>query len=209
MLQKSSKPVQLLREDGVSLHFAKMSDLTLWLFKSYESAFLNDPSFETATNALNDITCMIRDCMFDFRNLKIPTCTYKEMINRIIQQTVLPILRKYANKERHFTFIQTFDHRADQTKGCTEATRASVPISSLEYTGVHVDENEQIKSYNTRWLDRDNGRQKVITSYVKSCQDISFLRSKDFPNNFTHVIIGGHCGIFTSYTVDKIGNVTT
>ena len=35
------------------------------------------------------------------------------------------------------------------------------------------------------------------------------MKSERFPNNATHVIIGGHCGIFTSYTVDKIGCITT
>ncbi len=68
------------------------------------------------------------------------------MSSYIVDQTVLPILWEYAGKERHFTFIQTFDRRADLTKGCTEATRASVPISPLQYTGVHFDQNEQIKS---------------------------------------------------------------
>ena len=134
-LSEECKPVQLLKKDGKSLHFAKKSDLTLWLYKNYESAFLNEASFDKETDSLNNVTCMIRDCMFDFRHLKIPTCSYKEMSSLIMDQTVIPVARRFANRDRHFTFIQTFDRRADQTKGCTEVTRASVPISPLQFSG--------------------------------------------------------------------------
>ena len=184
-MSDTSKPIQLLKKDGASLHFAKKSDLTLWLFKSSELSFLNSQSFESATDNLKNVTCMIRDCMFDFRSLKIPTCSYKEMCFRMIEETVIPFAHKYANKSTHFTFIQTFDRRADQTKGCTEATRTSMLTSPLEYSGVQVDQNELIKSYATRWLDRDNGRQKIITAYVRACQDRTFLQSQNLPNNFT------------------------
>eukprot|EP00794_Sanderia_malayensis_P010665 gene10665-11794_t len=126
-LSEDCKPIQLLKKDGKSLQLAKKSDLTSWLYKNYESAFLNETLFDKETDSLNNVTCMIRDCMFDFRHLKIPTCTYEDMSSLIIDQTV--IARKFANRNRHFTFIQTFDRRADQTKGCTEVTRASVRIS--------------------------------------------------------------------------------
>ena len=87
-------------------------------------------------------------------------------------------------------------------------TRASAPVSPLEYSGIQVDENEQIKAYKTSWLDRDNGRQKIITSYVRACQDLPFLDKKRLPHNFSHVIIGGNSGIFAAYTVDNFGNVS-
>ena len=156
----------------------------------------------------NNVSCMIRDCMFEFRSLDIPTCTYKEMASLMIGKTVIPIAKEYADRDRHFTLIQTFDRRADLTKGCTEITRASVPVSPLEYSGIQVDEKELIKSYKTRWLDRDFGRQKIITSYVRSCQQLEFLRAKNLPHNFTHIIIGGNCGISAAYTVDCFGKVT-
>eukprot|EP00795_Rhopilema_esculentum_P016134 gene16134-7495_t len=70
-----------------------------------------------------------------------------------------------------------------------------------------VDQNKLIKSYATRWLDRDNGHQKIITAYVRACQDRTFLQSQNLPNNFTHVVIGGNCGISDSYSVDGIGNL--
>ena len=146
--------------------------------------------------------------MFDFRNLEIPTCTYKEMALQMIKKTVLPIASVYGNKNKHFTLIQTFDRRADQTKGCTEATRACNPISPLEYSDVQIDSNELIKSYKTRWLDRDYGRQKIITAYVRFCQKSDFLKSLNLPHNFTHVVIGGNCGIYASYTVDFFGNLS-
>ena len=130
------------------------------------------------------------------------------MASTIIDKTVIPIANRYANKDKHFTLIQTFDRRADQTKGSTEMTRASAPVSPLEYSGIQVDENEQIKAYKTSWLDRDNGRQKIITSYVRACQDLPFLDKKRLPHNFSHVIIGGNSGIFAAYTVDNFGKVS-
>ena len=207
-LSDSCVPVQLLKKDGKSFHFAKKSDLSLWLYKKYDSAFLNQHQFDTTTESLASVTCLIKDCMFEFRSLDIPTCTYKEMASTIIDKTVIPIARRYANRDRHFTLIQTFDRRADQTKGCTEVTRASAPLSPLEYSGIQVDEHEQIKAFKTRWLDRDNGRRKIITSYVRSCQNLAFLNGKNLPKNFTHVIIGGNAGIFVAYSVDSIGNVS-
>ncbi len=155
-MSESCQPVQLLKKDGKSLHFAKKSDLTLWLYKNYEAAFLNEQDFIKATDSLDNVTCMIRDCMFDFRLLRIPSCTFKEMCSLVFDQTVLPVIRKFANKTRHFTLIQTFDRRADQTKGCTEATRATVPISPLQYSGFRISDSERIKAYSTCWLDRDN-----------------------------------------------------
>eukprot|EP00794_Sanderia_malayensis_P011535 gene11535-12728_t len=74
-LSEDCKPIQLLKKDGKSLHFAKKSDLASWLYRNYESAFLNETLFDKETDSLNNVTCMIRDCMFDFRHLKIPTCT--------------------------------------------------------------------------------------------------------------------------------------
>ena len=193
-MSDSCEPVQFLKKDGKSLHFAKKSDLTSWLFKQHETAFVNESDLIKDTDSLNSVTCMIRDCMFDFPHLKIPTCTYKEMCSLIIDQTVKHILLKYVNKDRHFTFIQKFDHRADQTKGCTEATRASVPVSPLEYTCLLFDKNEVIKAYNTRW-------QKIITSYVRSCADVSFLKSQNFPaHNFTYIVVGGNSGILSAYS---------
>eukprot|EP00112_Aurelia_sp_Birch-Aquarium-sp1_P005482 Seg1622.9 transcript_id=Seg1622.9/GoldUCD/mRNA.D3Y31 product="hypothetical protein" protein_id=Seg1622.9/GoldUCD/D3Y31 len=53
-LSESCTPIQLLKKDGKSFHFAKKSDLTLWLFKHYESAFLNDRQFNSATDHLHD-----------------------------------------------------------------------------------------------------------------------------------------------------------
>ncbi len=58
------------------------------------------------------------------------------------------------------------------------------------------------------WLDRDNGRRKIITSYVRFCQNIQYPKSKRLPPNFTHVVIGGHFGIFAAYTVDACGEIT-
>ena len=191
----SYTPIQPLKKNGKNFRFAKKSDLTLWLFKHYESAFLNDRQFNSATESHNNVTCMIQDCMFVFRHLDIPTCTYREMASIMLDKTVIPNVRKYGNKDQHFTLIQTFVRRADQTKGCTESTRASVSVSPLEYSGIQIDEREQIKAFKTCWLDRDNGRQKIITSYIRSCQDISFLKSQQLPYNFTHIVIGGNSGI--------------
>ena len=207
-LSETSKPLQLLKADGKSLHFSKKADLTQWLFQNYEHAFCNEDQLAEVTRSQSHVSCMIRDCMFDFRKLQIPTCSYKEMTSKIFDKTVLPIAQKYANADRTFTLIQTFDRRADQTKGSTEVTRASAPVSPLEYSGYRVDENELIKSFSTKWLDRDNGRQKIITTYTRMCQNREFLMSKKLPSNFQHVVIGGNCGIFASYAIDRFGNIS-
>ena len=207
-LSESCVLIQLPKKDEKSYHFAKKSDLTQWLFKHFESAFIHEAKFESETNQGRSVSCVIRDCMFEFCTLNMPTCTYRQMASTIIDKTVIPIANRYANKDKHFTLIQTFDRRADQTKGSTEMTRASAPVSPLEYSGIQVDENEQIKAYKTSWLDRDNGRQKIITSYVRACQDLPFLDKKRLPHNFSHVIIGGNSGIFAAYTVDNFGNVS-
>ena len=146
--------------------------------------------------------------MFDFRKLQIPTCSYKEMTSKIFDKTVLPIAKKYANTNRAFTLIQTFDRRADKTKGSTEVTRASAPVSPLEYSGYRADANYLFKSFNTKWLDRDNGLQKIITTYTRMCQNQEFLMSKKLPSNFRHVVIGGNCGIFATYAIDWLGNIS-
>ena len=130
------------------------------------------------------------------------------MCSLVFDQTVLPVIRKFANKTRHFTLIQTFDRLADPTKGCTEATRATVPISPLQYSGFQISDSERIKAYSTCWLDRDNGRQKIITSYVHACKDAAFLSSKLLPRNFSHFVIGGHSGIFSAYSVDDFGTIS-
>ena len=127
-LSENCIPPQLLKKDGKSLHFSKKSDITSWLFRNFNAAFFDQEKLDAYCSADKCVSCVIRDCMFDFRNLDIPTCTYKEMALLMIKKTVLPIASVYANKNRHFTLIQTFDRRADRTKGCTEATRASTPI---------------------------------------------------------------------------------
>ncbi len=150
---------------------------------------------------------MICVCMFDFRKLNVPTCSYKEMTNLILERTVIPVAQRFANKNHIFTLIQTFDRRADDTKGSTEITRSSVPVSPLEYRGMQINPNELIKSFNSKWLDQDNGRQKIITAYARLCQDLSFIASRQMPVNFNHIIIGGSCGIHTAYSIDRFGGV--
>ena len=73
---------------------------------------------------------------------------------------------------------------------------------------MQIDDNELIKSYKTRWLDRDYGRQKIITAYVRFCQKPDFLASLNLPHNFTHVVIGGNCGIYAVYTIDFFGTLS-
>ena len=124
---------RLLKKDGKSLYFSKISDITSWLFTTFNAAFFSKRSL-MHTAVVNSVSCVIWDCMFDFWNLDIPTCTYKEMALLMTKKTVLTIASVYANKNRHGTLIKTSDCRADQTKGCTEATRASTPMSPLQYS---------------------------------------------------------------------------
>ena len=167
-------------------------------------SFLTEPSLLALTDSLDNITCMIRDCMCEFRHLKSPTCSYKETCSLICEQTVFPSIRQYANRSRHFTLF----HPLIVVQSKQKVEQKPVPMSPLQYSGFIVDDNEQIKAYSSRWLDQDNGRQQLITSYVRSCINETFLTAKKLPYTFSHVVIGGNCGIYSAYTVDWFGNVT-
>ena len=74
-LSEESKPIQLLKTDGKSLHFCKKSDLTLWLYEKFEGAFWDQDRLNDFVASDASVSCMIRDCMFDFRKLNIPVLT--------------------------------------------------------------------------------------------------------------------------------------
>ena len=131
-----------------------------------------------------------------------------EMCQPMKKRKVLPIANAYANQTRHFTLIQTFDHRADQRKRCTEVTGASIPGSLLQYNGIQIDQLEQVKCYKTKWLEGDFGHLKIITQYALFCKTLEYLKAIDLAHNFTHLVIGGNCGIFAAYSVEDFGNIS-
>ena len=124
-------PPQLLKKDGKSLHFKNKSDITSWLFSNFNAASLDQEKLDAHCSGNRHVSCVIRDCMFDFRNLEIPTCTYKEMALQMIKKTVLPIASVYGNKNKHFTLIQTFDRRADQKKDAQKPLGHTPPFHHL------------------------------------------------------------------------------
>eukprot|EP00795_Rhopilema_esculentum_P003911 gene3911-15234_t len=67
-LSENCTPPQVLKKDGIVLHFAKKSDITSWLFKHSSSAFFDQEKLEDFCSRTTGVSCMIRDCMFDIRS---------------------------------------------------------------------------------------------------------------------------------------------
>ena len=67
-LYESCTPIQLLKKDGKSFHFARNADLTLWLFEHYESFSL----FSCGTESDNNVSCAVQDCV----SIQTPPHTY-------------------------------------------------------------------------------------------------------------------------------------
>ena len=207
-LSAHSKPPQLLKPNG-ELNFGKKADLTTWLLKTYPIAFVNEDQLKELTGNYKLVDCMIRDCMFDFRGAKVKSGSMENVLGNLYQRTASPYLTQFGGKsENQFTLIQTFDRRADKTKGSTEANRQSALKAPLVYSGQRVSMKDHVKNYATMWLDRENGRQKIITSYARFMGHGKKLRELHPPRNVTHIVVGGNCGIATQYSTDHFGDIT-
>ena len=114
----------------------------------------------------------------------------ENVIGDLYQRTASPYLSQVGGKsENRFTLIQTFDRRADRTKGITEANGQSAPKAQLEYSEQRVSMQDHVKNYVTMRLDRENGRQKIITSYARFMGDGKNLRKLHPLRNVAHIVI--------------------